>query len=236
MKTSIVTKGTLIVAALAAGVFATLMPHAAARAVANNCYCYTDLNKIKGSDLGTGTTNKTYNDCLPTPDACGTILPSLQASYPQVLYLTCNDLKYEPVDCEQKKTQWTASAVKLGQQLNNYTKAFSFTGSLVPACLFDANITTQCRDVSVFVQLLINWGTTSFAILGTFALVFFVYGGFILILSRGNPEQIKKGTDVMLSAVIGVAVAFLGYIFIKAMGEAIGVKPIYNLSYIVLFV
>ncbi len=199
-------------------------------AAADFCYCYSDLTKIKADDLKAGTTSTTYSDCLPSGDACRALVPDLQKSYPTALYITCNDLKYEEAACAQKKTEWVKAAAVTQNAQKSFEKGFSFTGSLVPSCLFETNISAQCRDVGVFIQLLINWGDTSFAILGTFALAFFIYGGFTLIISRGNPENIKKGTDIMLAAVIGIAVAFVGYIFIKALGETVGVKDKYNLT------
>ena len=97
-------------------------------------------------------------------------------------------------------------------------------------CAADGALTQKCRDVSIFIVLIINLGSYIFTIIGALALAVFVYGGFMFILSAGNPEKIKKGIDAMLAAVIGLVIAFGGYFLIRFLGEAIQVKPEFRLK------
>ncbi|NQU83251.1 MAG: hypothetical protein HQ536_00920, partial [Parcubacteria group bacterium] len=46
-------------------------------------------------------------------------------------------------------------------------------------------------------------------IVGSVALLMFVYGGFTWLTSGGNPEQVKKGRDIIVWATIGLAVIFI---------------------------
>lgn len=82
---------------------------------------------------------------------------------------------------------------------------------------------SSCRDVSVFVSLGINIAEYLFAIVGALALGAFVYGGVMMIISGGNQEKVKKGTDAIMAAVIGLVVAFGGYLLVQFLGQAAGV-------------
>ena len=48
-------------------------------------------------------------------------------------------------------------------------------------------------------------------IIGSLTLLVFVYGGFIWMTSAGSPEKIKKGTNAMLYAAIGLCIIFSAY-------------------------
>lgn len=130
-------------------------------------------------------------------------------------------------------------ALALGQSLSvyaadaavqKYEKSYGAVGAALPRCLLENTLSAECRNVSVFVALLINFGRGLFGLIGGFALLFFIYGGFNLIVSSGNPEKIKKGIDTMVAAVIGLFIAFAGYLLIKFMGEAVGLKGEFQLK------
>ena len=46
---------------------------------------------------------------------------------------------------------------------------------------------------------------------GVIAVIMFIYGGILWMTSGGNPEQVKKGRDTLLWAVIGLAFIFFAY-------------------------
>jgi hypothetical protein len=48
-------------------------------------------------------------------------------------------------------------------------------------------------------------------IVGSIALLMFIYGGFLWMTSHGNEQQITKGKNVLVWAIIGLAVIFLSY-------------------------
>ncbi|MFH1099146.1 MAG: hypothetical protein V1723_04510, partial [Candidatus Uhrbacteria bacterium] len=50
-----------------------------------------------------------------------------------------------------------------------------------------------------------------FGVLGSIALVMFIYGGGLWLLSAGKPEMIKKGRDTIVWAIIGIGVVFVAY-------------------------
>ena len=105
----------------------------------------------------------------------------------------------------------------------------------IPQCVLDnptGDPTTegQCRSVSIYVVLLLNVANYLFGIVGAFALLFFIYGGFTLILSRGNSEQTKKGIEIVTAAVIGLVVVFGAYMLVQFLGTAIGLKGEFKLK------
>ena len=88
----------------------------------------------------------------------------------------------------------------------------------------------ECRSVSIFVIMLLNFASYLFTIVGALALLFFIYGGFTLILSRGSTEQVKKGKDIMVAAVIGLIIVFGAYMLVRFLGTAVGLKGGYTLN------
>ncbi|MFH1789905.1 MAG: pilin [bacterium] len=89
--------------------------------------------------------------------------------------------------------------------------------SFIPDC---TNL-DNCRDISVFLIAAIGVGKYLFSIIGALALVFFIYGGIMLIISQGNSERVKKGFQILMSAFIGLAIAFSAYMLVRFIGEKI---------------
>lgn len=92
------------------------------------------------------------------------------------------------------------------------------------------SVAGPCGDVSIFVTVLIQLSKNVFGVIGGLALLAFVYGGFMLILSEGNPERVKKGTDAMMAAAIGLAIAFGGYALVKIIGDSLGLAGPFKLQ------
>ncbi len=86
-----------------------------------------------------------------------------------------------------------------------------------------------CRSVSIFVILLLQFASYLFTIVGALALLFFIYGGFTLILSRGSTDQVKKGKDILVAAIIGLIIVFGAYMLVRFLGTAVGLKGGYQL-------
>ena len=57
---------------------------------------------------------------------------------------------------------------------------------------------------------------------GSFALLMFVYGGFMWVTSAGNMDRVKKGKQVFVWAAIGLIVVFGSYAFRKTFIDALG--------------
>ncbi|OGF30149.1 hypothetical protein A3H09_02005 [Candidatus Falkowbacteria bacterium RIFCSPLOWO2_12_FULL_45_13] len=59
-------------------------------------------------------------------------------------------------------------------------------------------------------------------IIGSLALVMFIYGGAVWMLSRGNQEQVSKGKNIIIWATLGLAIIFTAYALIRFVILAIG--------------
>ena len=92
--------------------------------------------------------------------------------------------------------------------------------SPLPPCAY----TGSCRNVNDLLQLLVNAGKFALGLVGSVALVFFVYGGFTMVMSMGSPEKVKKGRDILVAAVIGIIIAFSAYAIVNFVLDALGVS------------
>ncbi|MBN2101000.1 hypothetical protein JW710_03890 [Candidatus Dojkabacteria bacterium] len=61
-----------------------------------------------------------------------------------------------------------------------------------------------------------------YGLLGVALFGYFVYGGFLWLTSTGDPERIKKATDTMLNAGIGVAIVVFAYFATRVVGGILG--------------
>jgi hypothetical protein len=81
---------------------------------------------------------------------------------------------------------------------------------LLPTCTNLGNCTT-CD----FLVLFINWAELIMYGLSAIAVLMIAIGGFMWILSAGNPEQVQKGRQMMIGAIVGVLFAFMGYLIVN---------------------
>ncbi len=68
------------------------------------------------------------------------------------------------------------------------------------------------NDPVGFVTKFYAWGL---AFIGLIGLVFLIIGGYHILLSRGNPEQLQKGKSYITYAIIGLFLAIFGFVFIQ---------------------
>ncbi len=131
---------------------------------------------------------------------------------------TCNESKKTWNDSYQKwlknKTAADSQAAAQGQ---------SVFASLTK-CGSQTTVSGDCADVSIFVILLIEIANYGFTIIGALALLVFIYGGFLMIISAGNSERVEQGKNAMIAAVLGLIIAFGGYLLIQALGDIVGLK------------
>ncbi len=58
---------------------------------------------------------------------------------------------------------------------------------------------------------------TGLSLIGLFALVFIIYGGYLILTSGGNPEQVAKGRSYINYAIIGILLAVGGFAFYQVV-------------------
>lgn len=52
-------------------------------------------------------------------------------------------------------------------------------------------------------------------IIGGVAMLFIIWGGYLIMTSRGNPVQLQNGRGYILYAVVGLLLAIFGYAFVR---------------------
>lgn len=58
-------------------------------------------------------------------------------------------------------------------------------------------------------------------LIGGVALLFIIYGGYLILTSQGNPDQLSKGKTNIMYAVIGLLLAIFGFVFIESITKDI---------------
>jgi hypothetical protein len=94
-----------------------------------------------------------------------------------------------------------------------------------------ASTPCPCRDsgkceLSDMLQIFVNISIGILAICGSVALLMFFYGGFTWVTSMGNAKKIEQGKEIIVRAVIGLAIIFGAYAFVNFLIAAIsGTTP-----------
>lgn len=98
-------------------------------------------------------------------------------------------------------------------QLNAATKdetGFLWRGNFHALCL-------KCGECSVddFLQVLVNFIVFAMIGVGGIALFWFIYGAFVLTISRGNPEGVEKGKGIMVNTVLGLLLSLSAWMIVN---------------------
>ncbi len=58
-------------------------------------------------------------------------------------------------------------------------------------------------------------------LIGGVALIFIVYGGYLIMSSQGEPEKIKLGKSYIISSIAGLLLALGGFVFYQTIAQNI---------------
>jgi len=101
----------------------------------------------------------------------------------------------------------------------NYNVHFCIAGDdktnpelTLPNPLGDNNAT----NINVLIGRVIN---AVLGIVGSLALVMFIYGGLTWMTAAGNKEKIQKGKDILIWATIGLIIIFSAYAIVRFVLE-----------------
>lgn len=103
---------------------------------------------------------------------------------------------------------------------NNCVKINSDTPSPNAAASLD-NPLGRGTDKTDIPTLLGNIINSVMGIIGSLALVMFIYGGASWMLSGGNQEQVTKGKNILIWATIGIVIIFTAYALVKFVLETV---------------
>lgn len=108
-----------------------------------------------------------------------------------------------------------------GSTVSGGTSGFSSEPAQITVVNLENPLGAGRTDVRLILGDIIK---TGLGILGSLTLLVFIYGGFLWLISAGNQENIKKGTQTMLWAVIGIFIIFASYGILSLVLNAIGTK------------
>ena len=93
----------------------------------------------------------------------------------------------------------------------------------VDELLKEVSLENPLPTVNMF-EIFGNIVATAMGVLGSLTLLVFIYGGFLWLIAAGNAETVKKGTQTMMWAVVGLFIIFGAYGIITLVFSAIGAK------------
>lgn len=59
------------------------------------------------------------------------------------------------------------------------------------------------------------------SLIGMVALLFLIYGGYHVMTSGGNPDQLQKGKEYIYYAIAGILLAVFGFVFVEFVAGGI---------------
>jgi hypothetical protein len=82
------------------------------------------------------------------------------------------------------------------------------------------NVVDSC-GVEQMLCAVVNVSRLILGLVGSAALIMFVYGGFMWLISSGSAERVKKGRDTFVNAIIGIVIIFGSWIIINVVVAAL---------------
>jgi uncharacterized membrane protein YagU involved in acid resistance len=77
-----------------------------------------------------------------------------------------------------------------------------------------------------FIKIIKASYTTVFGFIGSIALIMFIVGGLMFLISGGNQEKVASAKKLMISAVIGLLIVFASYLIIDFVLRTIGYENV----------
>lgn len=99
----------------------------------------------------------------------------------------------------------------------------SITALFVPTVVFAAKLENplgSAESVQLIVKNIIH---ALLGVVGSIALLVFIYGGVLWLTAHGEEKQVKQGWDTMIWAAMGIGVIFASYALVKLVFGALGV-------------
>jgi len=79
-------------------------------------------------------------------------------------------------------------------------------------------------DLDDMVLIVIRASKIILGIVGSLALLMFIYGGIMFLISSGSSDKITKAKDILVAAVIGLIIVFGSFLIIKYVLQVIGIN------------
>jgi len=101
----------------------------------------------------------------------------------------------------------------------------SLAVSIVPGAA-DGNSSYEKGNYELNDILRVGVQVTKFilGIVGSLALLFFIYGGVTFLISAGSSDKVQQAKTIIVNASIGLIIVFMSYIIIEFAMKALGVN------------
>lgn len=104
--------------------------------------------------------------------------------------------------------------IKALHDMNHSVQSFSVKKYLSVGREAEIDLFSQDGKSNGFIDHLIRFLLQA---LGTFAVLMLIVGGYFLIVSEGDENRIQKGKNILFYTVLGLILAFSGYILVQAI-------------------
>lgn len=106
--------------------------------------------------------------------------------------------------------------------------AFAQSGSIVDTTGTTASGTNKYNTgdytLDDMVMIAIRASRWILGVVGSLALLMFVYGGFMFLISSGSSDKINKAKTILIAAVVGLVIVFGSYLIIKFVLQTVGIN------------
>ena len=91
---------------------------------------------------------------------------------------------------------------------------------------FDSIISETTPDLAgqTVGALVYRLTTYLFPIVGLLIILYFLYGGYTYMTSRGNPQQLAQAQGIIVNALIGFGIVFTSFWIVQIVGYVLGIS------------
>lgn len=75
-----------------------------------------------------------------------------------------------------------------------------------------------------FILIAIRVSRIVLGLVGSLALLMFIYGGFMFLISAGSSESVSKARKIIVAAVVGLIIVFASFLIIKFVLQSMGIN------------
>lgn len=79
-------------------------------------------------------------------------------------------------------------------------------------------------DLDDMVLLAIRASRIILGVVGSLALLMFVYGGLMFLISSGSSEKVGKAKNILIAATIGLVIVFASFVIIRLVLDTMGIS------------
>lgn len=105
----------------------------------------------------------------------------------------------------------------------------SVVSAVEPLISEDAGYSSECIskgtcELNDFIILLVRGSQIMLGVVGSIALLMFIYGGVTFVISEGNAEKVKKAKEIIIGSIIGLVIVFSSYMLISFILKSVGIS------------